>query len=840
MPGQQSPPDDRATGGTLAPAPRTRTRTPASASMASARTPASASMAGATAQLFEVQRRASSGEWQRRLAFLDGGTLYIRHSMRQHQPETIVIADSTPIEEQMVDHRRAIVIQHSELCVISADTEREQAALVQALARLHAPLRNSLLEARSKAKQAGLPTSHSLDATPLAPIPEGTIAVGSPATETPQSVAARIVAAAQRVLGLLDAAPDTPAAADGVRTVIQDTLQNFDRLHALSQTQPALSAIEGDIAVDVLAILMGMSHKDQLNALFRDANALHLQTEALHRMHRRIADALEGTHGAPVSRTDGTANVAVGTAPAPCGEAAAPNSQPAQKRNRIRPMRLAGHELAVPPLPSIYYERTAEIEAVQRMLANDIASPSSATGTAVGITGMSGIGKSVLAQAIAGRLVDPANEAADGDRFEAALWVSAGPDGKIPALLAKVVHAITGREPVFDTVQNAMAAFKQCTASRALLIVLDNACDGALLDAFSAAGPRCRLLVTAQQDDVVSRCLILHLGPLADEHAVRLLLMCAEYRPEEQPDHIMRRIACDICARHPLAIQLMGARVTQYVVAERQAVLEDIINNERRPNSTVMEKVLHGIDRSLDVVYKSTPSCEDLGLLPKSTYIPADALDLIWKLAEIFNLQWKALIAVADATPGGRTLAYRVHELVADRAAVALCITETRRIRQLALLSRLKARCAKGEPVAWWTVAPCASGTAAFKGFALQMIWQLLRETGQNAELVRLCCAFDWMYARAQHGSLSHPLDDYADALRVNEDAMTASMLREAVETYRKSLPILSIDRSLLPAQIVARANPDVLNANPMWAAFVERARAVRAQPEQPVPDRPG
>ena len=173
-------------------------------------------------------------------------------------------------------------------------------------------------------------------------------------------------------------------------------------------------------------------------------------------------------------------------------------------------------------------------------------------GQLVGLVGMGGSGKSVLAAAAARDPKVP--EAFPDGRF----WLELGPDPPLLQLQASLAAALGDSTPITDVPQG-RARLSRLLAERRCLLVLDNVWDQADLSAFAVAGPPGRVLVTTRDAATVPGATVIPLGELAPEAAMRLLAGWAATPAGQLPEEAAQ-VARE-CGYLPLALALCGAMI---------------------------------------------------------------------------------------------------------------------------------------------------------------------------------------------------------------------------------------------------------------------------------------
>ena len=283
------------------------------------------------------------------------------------------------------------------------------------------------------------------------------------------------------------------------------------------------------------------------------------------------------------------------------------------------------------------------------------------------ISGPGGIGKTALALQAAHRVL---GSYPDGQRY-VELRGTAGGGVDTGEVLAQFLRAF-GVPWVPDTTEERLAAYRTLLAGRRVLVVLDDAADGAQVSDLVPANPRCAVLVTARQrlPEVSGSHHVPPLEPLQPADATELFLRVvgdAGISLENDLDAVGQVVA--LCGGLPLALLIAGALRVQ---AHPRPTAELAGRLARQGPAALAYRELNvartigaGFDR-LDAPARQLFLA--LGLVPLASFglwtaaallegTQADAAAALSQLAASFMIE-----------PVGPELRYRVHDLTREYA----------------------------------------------------------------------------------------------------------------------------------------------------------------------------
>ena len=439
----------------------------------------------------------------------------------------------------------------------------------------------------------------------------------------------------------------------------------------------------------------------------------------------------------------------------------------------------AGEPAGQVPLPVPFEVRRPQLldRVIDRLLTN-LTQPAW-DGQLVGLVGMGGSGKSVLAAAVAR---DPkVRDAFPDGRF----WLELGPDPPLLQLQARLAAALGDSTPITDVPQG-RARLSRLLAERRCLLVLDNVWDTTDLSAFTAVGPTGGVLVTTRDAATLSGNTGIPLDEFAPAAALQLLAGWVATPAEQLPAEAA--LVAQECGYLPLALALCGAMIADG--SHRWPHLLDLL---RRADLEALHSQLVDYPHpSLAVALGASidtlpPNARDrymeLAVFDAEGPVPSAALQVLWKLdqqhttALINDLADESLLRVEANHVS-------LHDLQMDylvrRTAANLPTLHSQ------LLAAYAKQCHGG-----WATGPN-------DGYFRQHLAHHLHHAGRVPELRSLLLDLDWMNAKLITGNIPGLLADY-DSLP-SDPAM-----RAVAGALRLSAHVLADDPGQLPSQLTGR-----------------------------------
>src|SRR5688572_15107926 len=371
-----------------------------------------------------------------------------------------------------------------------------------------------------------------------------------------------------------------------------------------------------------------------------------------------------------------------------------------------------GKLVAVPELPPGYRAQPERLKDLRDLLLVDLRGPVVVTGAAarVGLHGMGGIGKSVLANALAH---DPEVQRAFRDNI---YWIRMGQTPLIEDLQRSLATQLGG-DGLFTDRHMGKEQLRELLAQRASLLILDDVWEREHADAFNVVGPLGRILLTTRDAGLVT-ALAAHENHYRVElpsqaEAEAMLAAAAEQAPESLPPEA--RAIIEQIERLPLALALAGGAVQggmawgHVLDALRDHDLEflstDYPAEEQHRNAWI----------AMDVSLRALPEREghrfaELAVFARDRAVPEAAVAALWKHTDgmelraaaklLANLARRSLVQPVHAGSGdgaAGTVRFRLHDLLHSFAEGMVAKRfPSRAVLHQTLLDAYRARCTGG------------------------------------------------------------------------------------------------------------------------------------------------
>ena len=325
----------------------------------------------------------------------------------------------------------------------------------------------------------------------------------------------------------------------------------------------------------------------------------------------------------------------------------------------------------IPLLPPHYLQRPALFNTLKHSLLASNPSPLAliGAGSSLGVHGMGGVGKTVLATALA---LDPQVQLAFPDGI---VWLTIGrQETNITARQYQLAQAMGDRPRPFKDAQQGRAYLENLLRAKTCLIILDDIWDQAHAEAFNVLALPSRLLITTR-DAAILRAIGADshdIDPLDPPDALRLLADWADIKTADLPP-IATKIA-HACGYLPLALAMIGAmirrRPTSWADAMDRLDNADLHKLRREFPNYPYPDLLAAIEVSVNALSPDDREHYlDFAVFPEDTPVPEAALETYWvsnsfRPADVHDLLDRLVdLSLLHRSPDGRL---SLHDLQLD------------------------------------------------------------------------------------------------------------------------------------------------------------------------------
>jgi WD40 repeat protein len=445
----------------------------------------------------------------------------------------------------------------------------------------------------------------------------------------------------------------------------------------------------------------------------------------------------------------------------------------------------------VPELPPHFLPRPVQLRSLKEAVLDRVRNAVALTGTArLGLHGMGGIGKSVLAAALTR---EPQVRRAFPDGV---FWVTLGQAPSLTALQQQLARDLGESGAVFDSPPAGRARLRTLLADRACLLILDDVWQAEAVAALDVVGPRGRLVLTTRDSSLLTALgAVEHRLDILDAEQARELLAEWSGQGVAVLPAVAREVASE-CGNLPLALAVCGA------MARDGVPWEDLLSALREADLSFLDRssldypyqdVLRSLRVSVEALERADPRAarcyHELAVFPADAAVPEAAVLTLWQHGGLRDrdarkllstLDRKALLRL-DGQPPHRRVHF--HDLQHDylRAAQGELTPLHRR-----LVEAYRGQCPRG-----WA-------TGVDDSYYFQHFPGHLAAAGLGDELRTLLLDFGWIRAKLTAAGVTSLLTDYD--LRGTDAA-----LRLVQGALRLSAHILAEDQAQLAGQLLGR-----------------------------------
>ena len=463
-----------------------------------------------------------------------------------------------------------------------------------------------------------------------------------------------------------------------------------------------------------------------------------------------------------------------------------------------RPTPALGELSNVPQLPRHFLDRPAIFDKLKQAVLSE-GGPTVGmvgAGAAHGVHGMGGVGKTVLAAALA-RDEDVRKAFGDG-----VIWLTIGREATpadVTTRQLQLAQVLGDRPAPFEDAQQGRAYLQKLLADRTCLVILDDVWTLRHAEAFNVLGERSRLLATTRDAGILHslQADAHEIDRLAPAEALALLAKWAGKRKPDALPEVAQEVAAE-CGYLPLALAMIGAMVQRRperwdnALARLQAADLDKIKAEF-PGYPYPD-LLRAIRVSVDALDERPRACYlDFAVFREDTPIPESVLETYWETRDLDAGDADELIdrlvdlALARRDEDGRL---RLHDLQMDYVRKQAADVGDPRAGHLRLLDAYQTRCADG-----WHGGP--NDGYFFENLAYHLI-----EADRKLDLYELLLDFRWLQAKLDATDSARLIAD-DDALPDDAD------LKLVQHAIRLSAHVLAQDKAQLASQLLGRFQPE-------------------------------
>ena len=429
--------------------------------------------------------------------------------------------------------------------------------------------------------------------------------------------------------------------------------------------------------------------------------------------------------------------------------------------------KILGKLSQVPEQPLNCLPRSDQLNKIKSLLLDNENQRVALTGIShrVGLQGMGGIGKSVLA-AILAHDEDIRSVFPDG-----ILWVTLGQQPALTLRQLDLAKMLGDSSQIFQDVQQGKVYLGELLANKACLLIIDDVWKTKDAQAFNILGQRCKMLITTRDSKVLEEVGAVNhqVNVLTVPESLALLALWAKQHPETLPPEANQIV--EECGKLPLALAMIGAmlkdkpdRWENVLYKLCNADLEKIkFNFPDYPYPNLLKAIqvsVEALEADLQKRYL------DFAVFPEDTPIPEAVLQTFWESEGLDKFETQDVIDLFVE----RSLIRRdeqncltLHDLQYDyvrKQAGDLSILHNR------LLAAYSKYCLHG----WHT--------GINDGYFFHNLAYHLKESGRKDELYRLLTQSpDWMEAKyiacigdaAYVSDLQLAINDFTDPLTADE-----------------------------------------------------------------------
>lgn len=328
------------------------------------------------------------------------------------------------------------------------------------------------------------------------------------------------------------------------------------------------------------------------------------------------------------------------------------------------------------PLPQFFVDRPEHLDAVKALMLPESQTPGTLVVSA--IYGLGGIGKSVLASALA-------HHPEIQDRYcDGILWATLGQNPDLLPLLSDWIQALGDYNTKPTSLDSASSHLRTLLYDKRVLLVVDDVWNPNHADPFRVGGENCCVLVTTRSAQLANVTRY-DLDVMTEGQSVQMLANAIHHQLTEDERHAAETLAKEV-GYLPLALELTAAQVEEGVpwsqlLQDLRSEVADLATLDRVDDDELdddAKRRKHSLVACFNLSVKLLTKEQLalfawLGVLPEDVSVTPKMMATLWNLPErqaartLLKLKQKALLlsgsGLADGTP-----TYRMHDLMHDLA----------------------------------------------------------------------------------------------------------------------------------------------------------------------------
>ena len=441
-------------------------------------------------------------------------------------------------------------------------------------------------------------------------------------------------------------------------------------------------------------------------------------------------------------------------------------------------------EINAPALPANFLPREPDFRKVKDALLSEEKKTIGITGHKVGLQGMGGIGKTVLAAALA-KDEDIRNHFSDG-----IFWLIMGTDPMITSKQSNLAYMIEGESHTFGDSSEGRAHLSSLHVDKPCLIILDDIWRAEDVQTLLGdLGSGSKVLFTTRDARIITalEAQEYRLGLLSEEESQTLLAKWGDTNVDDLPPKAHEII--HECGRLPLALALCGAQVRDGI--SWNDLLDALKDADLKFLDHEQGSVMKSMSVSIDRLEPDEAGCyTELAVFPPDKAIPEAAVLTLWAYThELKERDGRKLLSVLNRK-----------SLIQRKTRNGGMIVDLHDLQH----DFLKSTCQDIQALhkmlleAYWIKTDGSWSNGPDDCYFFQYLAYHLLHAHREEDLKRLLFDFNWIRTKLKVTDVTSLISDY-DFLSANDE------LRLVQGAIRLSAHVLSRDSKQLQSQFYGR-----------------------------------